>query len=238
MGTAYHGWQRQPNALTVQEVLEGVMGKLLRIPLIIVGAGRTDAGVHAHTMFGHCDLETIDNIENFIYRTNAFLPDDIAVHKILPVAQDAHARFDATSRSYTYTVCMEKSPFLKDTAYYVRAPLDVAAMNDACQILLGKQDFECFSKSKTDVRTYMCDVREASWNLENNTLVFRITADRFLRNMVRAIVGTLLNVGLGKYTEDHVKAILKSKDRSRAGVSVPAKGLSLTSIVYPNAIFL
>ena len=236
-GKLYHGWQNQPNAITVQEVLEAVLSKLLRNKVEIVGAGRTDSGVHAKQMFGHFDFERITDIDNLLYRVNAFLPNDIAVKGIIPVQQNAHARFDALERSYEYWICTEKNPFLKDAAHYVRANLNLDLMNKASMLLLGKQDFECFSKSKTDVRTYICDVKSAKWRLEKDKLVFKITADRFLRNMVRAVVGTLVNVGLNKYEVNHVKTILKSKDRSQAGVSVPAKGLYLTSVIYPNAIF-
>ena len=233
----YHGWQNQPNAITIQEVLEGVLSKLLRSSIEIVGAGRTDTGVHAKEMFGHFDFEAIDDIENLVYRINAFLPDDIAVKGIRRAKENSHARFDAVERSYEYWVCQEKSPFFKDTAHYVKASLNIDLMNQAADILLGRQDFECFSKSKTDVKTYFCDIRFAKWVQEGEKLVFKIKADRFLRNMVRAIVGTLLDVGLGKYPPSHVKAILKSKDRSEAGVSVPAKGLYLTSISYPYTVF-
>lgn len=236
-GKLYHGWQNQPNAITVQEVLEAVLSKLLRNKVEIVGAGRTDSGVHAKQMFGHFDFEHITDLDNLLYRVNAFLPDDIVVKGIIPVQQNAHARFDALERSYEYWICTEKNPFLKDAAHYVRANLNLDLMNKASMLLLGKQDFECFSKSKTDVRTYICDVKSAEWRLEKDKLVFKITADRFLRNMVRAVVGTLVNVGLNKYEVNHVKTILKSKDRSQAGVSVPAKGLYLTSVIYPNAIF-
>jgi len=236
-GKLYHGWQNQPNAITVQEVLEAVLSKLLRNKVEIVGAGRTDSGVHAKQMFGHFDFERITDIDNLLYRVNAFLPNDIAVKGIIPVQQNAHARFDALERSYEYWICTEKNPFLKDAAHYVRANLNLDLMNKASMLLLGKQDFECFSKSKTDVRTYICDVKSAKWRLEKDKLVFKITSDRFLRNMVRAVVGTLVNVGLNKYEVNHVKTILKSKDRSQAGVSVPAKGLYLTSVIYPNAIF-
>ncbi|PIB30549.1 tRNA pseudouridine(38-40) synthase TruA [Maribacter sp. 4G9] len=236
-GKMYHGWQNQPNAITVQEVLEGVVSKLLRNNIEIVGAGRTDAGVHATEMFGHFDCEQIGDIKNLVYRINAFLPDDIAVQNIFPVKNDAHARFDAIERSYEYWVCREKNPFFKDMAHLVKLPLDIDLMNHAAGFLLGRQDFECFSKSKSDVKTYLCEVRNAIWISDEGKLIFKITADRFLRNMVRAIVGTLLDVGLGKYPPSHVKAVLKSRDRSEAGVSVPAKGLYLKSISYPNTIF-
>lgn len=236
-GKCYHGWQKQPNALTVQEVLEGVFNKLLRQKIDLVGAGRTDTGVHAKEMYAHFDIDQITDIPNLIYRANAFLPDDIAVSDIFPVRSNAHARFDAEERSYEYLISPRKDPFYKDSAHYIRFPLDLDQMNSAAELLLGRQDFECFSKSKTDVRTYFCDVKTAIWTREEGIVVFRITADRFLRNMVRAVVGTLLDVGTGKYPADYVKSILKSKDRSKAGVSVPAKGLYLTSVKYPNTIF-
>ncbi|WP_047246087.1 tRNA pseudouridine(38-40) synthase TruA [Maribacter thermophilus] len=236
-GKCYHGWQKQPNALTVQEVLEGVFTKLLRQKIDLVGAGRTDTGVHAKEMYAHFDIDQITDIPNLIYRANAFLPDDIAVSDIFPVRSKAHARFDAEERSYEYLISPRKDPFYKDSAHYIRFPLDLDQMNSAAELLFGRQDFECFSKSKTDVRTYFCDVKTAIWTREEGIVVFRITADRFLRNMVRAVVGTLLDVGTGKYPADYVKSILKSKDRSKAGVSVPAKGLYLTSVKYPNTIF-
>ncbi|MBQ4914307.1 tRNA pseudouridine(38-40) synthase TruA [Maribacter sp. MMG018] len=236
-GKSYHGWQKQPNALTVQEVLEGVFTKLLRKKIDLVGAGRTDTGVHAKEMYAHFDIDQITDIPNLIYRVNAFLPDDIAVMNILSVHANAHARFDAEERSYEYLISPRKDPFYKDSAHYIRFPLDLDEMNNAAKLLLGRQDFECFSKSKTDVKTYFCDVKSAIWTKEEGVIVFRITADRFLRNMVRAVVGTLLDVGTGKYPVDNVKSILKSKDRSKAGVSVPAKGLYLTSVKYPNTIF-
>ena len=235
-GKAYHGWQNQPNAITVQEVLESGMSKLLNSPVSLMGAGRTDTGVHAKEMYAHFDIDTLDNIPEYIFRLNSFLPNDIAVHRIFEVEHDAHARFHATARTYEYHIDKKKDPFSTDLAHFVKKDLDIAQMNSAAALLLGKKDFECFSKSNTDVYTNICDLREAKWERKNDRLVFTITADRFLRNMVRAIVGTLINVGLGKYPADYVNTILKSKDRTKAGVSVPAKGLYLTSIVYPNTI--
>ncbi|CAG2531353.1 tRNA pseudouridine(38-40) synthase TruA [Maribacter dokdonensis] len=235
-GKAYHGWQNQPNAITVQEVLEKAMSKLLNSPVALMGAGRTDTGVHAKMMYAHFDVDSLGDIPEYVFRLNSYLPNDIAVDRIFEVEEDAHARFHATSRTYEYHITKSKDPFSTDLAYFVKKDLDIQLMNDAAELLLGKKDFECFSKSNTDVFTNICDLREAQWKLENNTLVFTITADRFLRNMVRAIVGTLINVGLGKYSPDYVNTILKSKDRTMAGVSVPAKGLYLTSIVYPNTI--
>ncbi|MGO4918111.1 tRNA pseudouridine(38-40) synthase TruA [Maribacter spongiicola] len=235
-GKAYHGWQNQPNAITVQEVLENGMSKLLNSPVSLMGAGRTDTGVHAKEMYAHFDIDSLNNIPEYIFRLNSFLPNDIAVDRIFEVEDDAHARFHATARTYEYHIDKKKDPFSTDLAHFVKKELDIEQMNNGAALLLGKKDFECFSKSNTDVYTNICDLREAKWELKNDKLVFTITADRFLRNMVRAIVGTLINVGLGRYPADYVNTILKSKDRTKAGVSVPAKGLYLTSIVYPNTI--
>lgn len=236
-GKNYHGWQKQPNAITVQVILEDALSKITRAKIELVAAGRTDAGVHAKQMYAHFDIDKIEDTTDLIHRLNSLLPEDIAVQKCLPVQPDAHARFHASERSYEYHITKSKNPFLKDTAHYIIQSLDMEMMNRASQILLGKQDFECFSKSNTDVHTYMCDIKEALWVAENDKVIFKITADRFLRNMVRAVVGTLLEVGTGKNSVDHVNTVLKSKDRSKAGVSVPAKGLYLTSIIYPKTIF-
>ncbi|MBR9855975.1 MAG: tRNA pseudouridine(38-40) synthase TruA [Algicola sp.] len=236
-GKAYHGWQNQPNAITVQEVLEKALSTLLRQNIEVVGAGRTDAGVHAKQMFCHFNVEPIVDIKDLVYRLNAFLPDDIAVQEIKSVADEAHARFDAVERTYEYWLVKEKNPFLFDYAHWVKHPLDLEAMNKAAKILLEYTDFECFSKSNTDVRTFNCDVREAYWQDCGDKWVFTITADRFLRNMVRAVVGTLLDVGLKKINIEDIHQIIASKDRGEAGVSVPAKGLYLTKVLYPKDIF-
>ncbi|MBO0329171.1 tRNA pseudouridine(38-40) synthase TruA [[Muricauda] lutisoli] len=236
-GKAYHGWQNQPNAITVQEVLEKALSTLLRAKVEVVGAGRTDSGVHAKQMFCHFDVDAISDIDELVYRLNAFLPDDIAVQAIIPVAQDAHARFDAVERTYEYWLVKEKDPFLFDHAHFVKHPLDVDSMNKAAKMLLDYTDFECFSKSNTDVKTFDCDVREAFWTVGKEKWVFTITADRFLRNMVRAVVGTLLDVGMGKMAPERIHQIIASKDRGEAGVSVPAKGLYLTKVSYPKEIF-
>nr|WP_299174609.1 tRNA pseudouridine(38-40) synthase TruA [uncultured Allomuricauda sp.] len=236
-GKAYHGWQNQPNAITVQEVLEKALSTLVRKEIDLVGAGRTDAGVHAKEMYAHFDSDDFENSEELTYRLNAFLPEDITVQKITPVKSDAHARFDASERTYEYWVIQEKNPFYSDFAHYVKHPLDVKAMNQSAQYLLDHKDFECFSKSNTDVKTFLCDVRQAFWEKKEEKLVFTIGADRFLRNMVRAVVGTLLDVGMGKMKPEEIKTILESKDRGKAGVSVPAKGLYLTKVSYPKRIF-
>lgn len=235
-GKAYHGWQNQPNAITVQQVLEEALSTLLRKKVTMMGAGRTDAGVHAKAMFAHFETLEISNTTDLIFRLNAFLPDDIAVQKIFEVNADAHARFDATARTYEYWITQEKNPFFTDYAHYVKQELDVKKMNEAAALLIDYKDFESFSKSNTDVYTYLCDIQIAEWGQKNDLLIFTIKADRFLRNMVRAIVGTLLDVGTGKSNLDDVKAIINSKDRSKAGTSVPAKALYLTKINYPNTI--
>lgn len=212
------------------------MTTLLRQKVSLAGAGRTDAGVHARQMYAHFEVPEITNLTGLVYKLNGLLPDDIAVQQIFEVTTNAHARFDATSRTYEYWVTQEKNPFYFDAAHYVKHPLDIEKMNAAAALLLEYTDFECFSKSNTDVYTYLCDIKVAEWTIKNDRYVFTIQADRFLRNMVRAIVGTLLDVGIGKSTLDDVKAIINSKDRSKAGTSVPAKALYLTKISYPNTI--
>lgn len=202
----------------------------------MTGAGRTDAGVHAREMYAHFDSDALCEGSELVHRLNAYLPEDIAIVSIFGVPWEAHARFDATERTYEYWIVQNKNPFLVEGAYYVKYPLNIEQMNKAAAILVAHKDFECFSKSNTDVKTYLCDVRKAQWTKEGDKLVFTITADRFLRNMVRAIVGTLLDVGLGKSSPTNMEHILASKDRGQAGVSVPAKGLYLTAIKYPKNI--
>ncbi|WP_335966168.1 tRNA pseudouridine(38-40) synthase TruA [Galbibacter sp. PAP.153] len=236
-GKHYHGWQNQPNAISVQEVLEKALSTLLRAEIQILGAGRTDSGVHAKQMYAHFDMEIMIDKNELIYKLNSFLPTDIAIHDIKIVNSDAHARFDAEQRSYEYWIVQQKDPFYTDFAYYLKANLNVDKMNEAATELLKHKDFQCFSKSNTDVKTYICDVKKAVWVQEKNKLVFYISADRFLRNMVRAIVGTLINVGMGKSSVEDVKKIIESKNRSNAGVSVPAHGLYLTEVLYPDAIY-
>lgn len=235
-GNNYHGWQNQPNAISVQEVLEKALSTLLQESISITGAGRTDAGVHATQLFAHfdCDKKVIE--KDLIFKLNSFLPVDIAIVDLFIVKADAHARFDATSRSYLYRISITKNPFLTKFAYFLKQDLDIKAMNNACKILLEYSDFQCFSKSNTDVKTYNCKITEAKWERKDTELQFTITADRFLRNMVRAIVGTMIEIGLGKLKVDDLHVIIKSKDRSNAGYSVPAQGLYLTKIEYPKEI--
>ncbi|MDL5513097.1 tRNA pseudouridine(38-40) synthase TruA [Arenibacter sp. M-2] len=235
-GRSYHGWQKQPNAISVQEVLENAFSLLLRETVSLTGAGRTDAGVHAKEMYAHFDSNILFEATELIHRLNAYLPEDIAIASIVEVPLEAHARFDASERTYEYWIVQKKNPFLLEGAYYVKYPLNIEQMNKAAAILVQHKDFECFSKSNTDVKTYLCDVRKAQWTKEGEKLVFTISADRFLRNMVRAIVGTLVDVGLGKSSPTDMNYILASKDRGKAGVSVPAKGLYLTAIKYPKNI--
>lgn len=215
--------------------MEDAFSTLLRRPISLVGAGRTDAGVHARQMFAHFDVDDFVP-DSMIRRLNAYLPKDIAVERIFKVPFKAHARFDALSRTYTYWVLQQKDPFYQHSAHYVKHPLDIENMNRAAQLILKHRDFECFSKSHTDVKTYFCEVTESQWQWDGEKLIFTITADRFLRNMVRAIVGTLIQVGMGLWDMDRVNSILKSGDRGMAGPSVPAKGLYLAAIGYPKTI--
>ncbi len=236
-GQAYHGWQKQPNARSVQEVLEEAFVTLLRQPIALVGAGRTDAGVHAREMVAHFDFSDDIFPEKLVFRLNALLPKDIAVYRIVMVSNETHARFDAVSRTYEYWITQYKNPFYMNTAHYVKHPLKIKEMNKGAQLLQKFEDFECFSKSNTDVKTYLCKISYANWEEKENKLVFTITADRFLRNMVRAVVGTLLDIGIGKTSLEDLTRIIESKNRSKAGASVPAKGLYLTKVLYPNNIF-
>jgi tRNA pseudouridine38-40 synthase len=235
-GKAYHGWQNQPNAISVQEVLEKALSILLKNTIALMGAGRTDAGVHASQMFAHFDFEETIDYKDLVYKLNSFLPKDIAVVDVFEVNSETHTRFDALSRTYNYKISTLKNVFDYDFAYQVQLPLDIEAMNQACKILLEYKDFQCFSKSNTDVKTYNCDIKEAFWTENSGKLRFTITADRFLRNMVRAIVGTMVNIGLGKLKPDDLHKIIASKDRSEAGFSAPAHGLYLVKIVYPDTI--
>ncbi|NAY93035.1 tRNA pseudouridine(38-40) synthase TruA [Muricauda sp. JGD-17] len=235
-GKAYHGWQNQPNAITLQETLEKALSTLLRSTIEVVGAGRTDAGVHAKEMFAHFDVEVLADVQDLVHRLNAFLPEDIAVQEIFKVKPDAHARFDAVERTYEYWLVQRKNPFYSDYAHFVKHLLNIDAMNKAASFLLEHTDFESFSKSNSDVKTFTCDVKKAFWQKQEDKLIFTITADRFLRNMVRAVVGTLLDVGTGKMKPEQINQIIESKNRSKAGVSVPAKGLYLTKVIYPKEI--
>jgi tRNA pseudouridine38-40 synthase len=236
-GKAYHGWQRQPEAISVQQVVEEALQTLLQKKIEITGAGRTDSGVHAKQLYAHVDLSEEPG-SNFAFRINALLPRDIALLSVKKVTLDAHARFDAISRSYEYHIVRSKDVFSIDTAYWVKKELDVEAMNRAAKMLLEYRNFKCFSRSRTDVKTYNCDIEHAFWETKDSGLVFHIKADRFLRNMVRAIVGTMLDIGMGKMKTDDLHEVIRSESRSEAGASVPAHGLFLTRIEYPQTIFI
>lgn len=235
-GKAYHGWQRQPTAISVQEVVENSLSTMLQEEIEVVGAGRTDAGVHARQIFAHFDSEAYLN-KDFIFKINSLLPRDIAAKGLMKVRPDAHARFDAISRSYEYHISTRKDVFNREMAYFVQREINVEKMNEAAQILLKYTNFKSFSRSRTDVHTYNCRINRAHWVHKGDLLVFYISADRFLRNMVRAIVGTILEIGLAKRDTLDMHEIIKSEDRSRAGASVPAHGLYLTGIRYPKSIF-
>jgi tRNA pseudouridine38-40 synthase len=234
-GTAYHGWQLQDNAVTVQQRLNEALQKIIRLPVETVGAGRTDTGVHAKQLFVHMDVPAsrIPDGGRFLHSLNALLPPDIAVKRLLPVNAGAHARFDAIERAYEYHIHFEKNPFLIHRSWQLRDRPNVEEMNRAAAYLLGTQDFGCFSKSHTQVFTNICSVKKAVWEAQAEGLVFHIAADRFLRNMVRAIVGTLLEIGLKQKAPETICDIIRSKDRAQAGTSVPAHGLYLTKVVYP-----
>lgn len=232
-GKKYHGWQYQPHSPSVQETLTNAMSTLLRTPLELTGAGRTDTGVHALQMFAHFDYNNFTDTAALIQKLNSFLPADISVYRIIPLHEDAHARFDASGRTYEYHLHNYKDPFESDRSWYHFRPLNIDRMNEAAHLLLDYNDFKCFSKTHTDVRTFICDIKEAYWQQSGNKMTFTITADRFLRNMVRAIVGTLVNIGTGKISIQDFAAIIESRDRNKAGLSVPAHGLYLTKVVYP-----
>jgi tRNA pseudouridine38-40 synthase len=232
-GKEFHGFQVQPDVISVQETLDKALSLLFKRPIQIVGAGRTDSGVHAKQMYAHfdCDLE-IDS-DYWVSKFNSYLGKNIVVYRFIPVHEDAHSRFDATSRTYEYYIHTFKDVFQNEGSWYYFNKLNVDLMNEACKILFEFEDFECFSKTNTDVNTFLCDITEAQWKINGNQLVFTITANRFLRNMVRAIVGTLINVGIEKITLNDFRTIVESKDRGKAGFSVPAHGLYLVKVKYP-----
>ena len=235
-GAGYHGWQSQPNALTVQQEMEQAFETLLQEPIALTAAGRTDAGVHASFMVAHFD--TSNSLpENLCFLLNQYLSDSISINRIQNVSDSAHARFDALSRTYQYTISSVKNPFRYPYQYYIKGSLDLAQMNASAALLLEYEDFECFSKVNTDVKTFMCQIEKAHWESLENQYIFTIKANRFLRNMVRAIVGTLIEIGQGKRTLDSLYKTLRSKDRSQAGYSVPAHALFLTDIEYPKTLF-
>jgi len=237
-GSRYHGWQNQANAVGVQHVVEDTLSKLMRDKIEIVGSGRTDSGVHCAQQFFHADFKSELKTDDLIHRLNSFLPKDIAIHSIFRVKDSAHARYDARQRSYEYRITTKKDPLLIGYAYYFFKPLDLELMNRATKLLIGEHDFTSFSKVKTDVNHFVCEIKKAKWQKKNDLLIFEITANRFLRGMVRAIVGTLLDVGTEKTSLYDFQEIIKGKDRKKAGMNVPAEGLFLTKVKYKNGIFL
>lgn len=235
-GKNYHGWQYQPNASSVQETLGNAVSVLLRNETELMGAGRTDSGVHAKQMFAHFDSDVNFKVEKLILKLNSYLPKDIVVFDIHQVSDEAHARFDAKKRTYEYHIHSFKDAFENEQSWYLHQKLDLEKMNQASKLLFEYQDFQCFSKVHTDVTTFNCSIFEANWKQDKNRIVFTISADRFLRNMVRAIVGTLTEIGSGKKNLDDLKKIIESKDRNQAGASAPAHGLFLTKVEYPYII--
>lgn len=238
-GSHYFGWQRQPKQISVQQVLEEELERLFRQAIPIVGCGRTDAGVHASDYYFHCDLPNKFPLDKLVFKLNRMLPEDIVIFAIHPVKPEAHARFDAVERTYHYKIHTFKHPFTQELSTYIPQKLDIDRMNQAAQLLLGKQDFTSFSKLHTDVKTNDCDITAAQWiQTGQHQWQFEITANRFLRNMVRAIVGTLLDVGIHKLAPEDVTRIIAEKDRGKAGKSVPAHGLYLAKITYPFSTFV
>jgi len=232
-GTAYHGWHIQPNAASVQETLNKAFSVLLNSEINLMGAGRTDTGVHAREMYAHFDFENSFDIPKLVHKLNSFLPRDIVIYQIFPVDSEAHTRFDAIKRTYEYHIHLFKDAFLQEQSWHFTQNLDVDLMNEASKLLFNHTDFQSFSKVNTDVNTFDCTIFEAYWRKEGSKLIFTISANRFLRNMVRSIVGTLVNIGLHKITLADFNSIIESKSRNKAGFSVPAHGLYLTKIEYP-----
>lgn len=236
-GTNYHGWQIQNNASSVQEVIQNKLALLLSEKAEITGSGRTDTGVHARQQYFHADFEQELDCEDFKYHMNAVLPSDIVIHSIRKVKQNAHTRFDAISRGYSYEILKTKDPFKIDQAYVYHRELDIDLLNLACEILIGKHDFESFSKVKTQVNNFNCEIFKAFWQKDGSMTCFIIEANRFLRGMVRALVGTLFMVNENKLDIKDIRDILASKNRSNAGRSAPPEGLYLEKIIYPEHIF-
>lgn len=232
-GTAYHGWQIQPHSVTVQEELQKALSTLMRKPMEVVGAGRTDTGVHARKMIAHFDHDEVLDCPQLVYKLNKLLPRDIAVQHVEPVADGMHARFSAKSRTYHYYVHLDKNPFLRSYSWQVYGNPDFELMNRAARVLMEYKDFTSFSKVNTDTKTNDCTITEARWDrVGEDQWRFTVTANRFLRNMVRAIVGTLMEVGRGRMTIEQLRSVIEAKDRCRAGDSVPGNALFLVEVLY------
>ncbi len=240
-GTAYGGWQIQPNTVTVQQSVENALSAIIHVEGGVTGCGRTDAGVSAGVFYAHFDHEkpfSGDELEQVVFRLNRFLPHDIVVFEIIPVIPAAHARFSALWREYEYLIIRKKDPFNYNNAFLVNGDLSVDSMNECTELMNGRHDFQSFSKVHTQVNNYFCTIEHAQWAEYDHFMKFTIRADRFLRNMVRAVVGSLLDVGRGKISGEQFQQIINSHNRCEAGYSVPAKGLTLTGVGYPEDIFL
>lgn len=236
-GTKYHGWQVQKNAHTVQQELNQCLQRLFQKPIETIGSGRTDTGVHAEQQFVHFDLNK-ELTEDHLFKINRLLPWDISAKNLYRVKEDVSARFDALSRAYEYRICTIKDPFLQELTTYIARDLDVEAMRKATKVLYKHTDYQSFSKVNTAVDHFLCDIYKAEWVEKKNLLIFKIEANRFLRGMVRTIVGTLLEVGMNRMTAKQFEEIIQKRDRKVAGRIVPAEGLFLTKIKYPKHIFL
>ena len=238
-GTKFHGWQVQPNAVSVQECLEKALSTITRETISVTGAGRTDTGVHARYFVAHFDSSNLNlDHPDFVHKLNSFLKEDVSIFGISKVRNESHARFDAVSRTYQYHLNLLKDTFSVETSWYFFKLPDLVLMNEASRVLFEYTDFTSFSKLHTDVKTNNCKIIQAEWTQQGSNLVFTVKADRFLRNMVRAMVGTLLEVGLGKINLNEFRSIIDKKDRCTAGLSVPAHGLFLTDIEYPKTVFV
>lgn len=232
-GTPFNGWQIQPNDPTVQQEIESALSKVLRVKTGVTGCGRTDSGVHASEYFAHFDSDSTLDLEKLTFKLNCMISSEISIKSIFMVENDLHARFSAKARTYHYFINQKKDAFRFHTSWFMHSPLDLDKMNEACKSLIGTQDFTSFSKLHTQTKTNICTISQAFWKRENDNLVFTITADRFLHNMVRAIVGTTIEVGKGKKTIDDFNKVILSKSRQNAGASVPGHGLFLAKIEYP-----
>ena len=237
-GGNYHGWQVQKNAISVQEVINQAFSTIFGVTMTTTGSGRTDTGVHATGQVFHVDFESAIDENELRFKLNSLLPADISINAISAVRSNASARFDALSRTYEYHIHRQKNPFLRQTSYYFRQEADLKAMNEMAELLRNYHDFESFSRVKTAVNHFQCDVGDAMWFKRDDSLTFRITANRFLRGMVRALVGTLLDVGTGRTNREEFIGIIEAKNRKKAGRSVPAQGLFLTKVCYPEDIYL
>ncbi len=232
-GADFHGWQRQLDRITVQEAVETALFHLLREEIEVVGCGRTDAEVNANEFFAHFDSMPIRDPKALVDRLNRYFQYNIRVLDVFEVGQEAHSRFDAVSRTYKYYIATQKQPFYNEFSYFIPRPLDIELMKEASKLLIGRKDFQAFSKVNTDVSNFFSEIYEADWEVRDGLLVFTIRANRFLRNMVRAIVGTLIEVGLGKLSVKDFEKVIESKDRCNAGSSVPGKALFLHKVEYP-----